>query len=57
MEYLKDFIVDIYYNGGIYSVHLRNFFSYFYLLLAHGKKSMGKKLMEYLKKAYSGYLL
>ena len=37
MEYLKEFIVDIYYNGGIYSVHLRKCFSYFYLLLADGK--------------------
>ena len=43
MEYLKDFIVDIYYNAGIYSVHLRNFLSYFYLLLAHGKKNLWEK--------------
>ena len=25
MEYLKEFIVDTYYNGGIYSAYLRKF--------------------------------
>ena len=38
MKYLKNLIMDIYYNGRIYSVHFRTFFYYFYLMLAHGQK-------------------
>ena len=57
MEYLKELIVDIYYNCGIYCVHLRTFFlKKFHLFLAHRKRK-GKKIVGVFKGIYSRYLL
>ena len=62
MEYLKEFIVDIYYNGGIYSVHLRKCFSYFIYYWQMEKiyiyeKKKRKKTNGVFKGVYSIYLL
>ena len=67
MEYLKELIVDIYYNCGIYCVHLRTFFKKNFIYFWHIEKEKEKKLLEYLKefivdiyyndRIHSGYLL